>query len=56
MLEAGRAHDFPLPIALTAHELFAEASAMGLGREDDAAVVKVYAAKGDLSLPSPKGG
>ncbi|WP_119269388.1 L-threonate dehydrogenase [Taklimakanibacter deserti] len=54
VLEAGRVLDFPLPIASTAHRLFAEAAAMGLGREDDAAVVKVYSAEAGLPLPSAK--
>lgn len=56
VLDAGQALGFPLPIASTAHQLFAQAAAMGLGREDDAAVVKVYAAEADLPLPSPKAG
>lgn len=56
VLDAGQALGFPLPIASTAHRLFAQAAAMGFGREDDAAVVKVYAADADLPLPSPKAG
>jgi 3-hydroxyisobutyrate dehydrogenase len=55
VLDAGRALGFPLPIAAAAHGRFAEASAAGLGREDDAAVVKVYAAEAGLDLPPRKG-
>jgi 3-hydroxyisobutyrate dehydrogenase len=55
VLDAGRTLGFPLPIAAAAHGRFAEASAAGLGREDDAAVVKVYAAEAGLDLPPRKG-
>jgi 3-hydroxyisobutyrate dehydrogenase len=33
---------FPLPMAALAHQLFLGAAAMGLGNQDDAAVVKVF--------------
>ena len=42
VLDIGRAHRFPLPMAATAHQQFLAAAAAGLGRLDDAAVVKVY--------------
>jgi 3-hydroxyisobutyrate dehydrogenase len=42
VLETGRALRFPLPLAAAAHQLFLMAAAAGLGREDDAAVVKVF--------------
>lgn len=42
VLDSGREQRFPLPIAAAAHQLFLAAAAAGLGREDDAAVVKVY--------------
>jgi 3-hydroxyisobutyrate dehydrogenase len=42
VLETGRALKFPLPLAAAAHQLFLMAAAAGLGREDDAAVVKVF--------------
>jgi putative dehydrogenase len=52
VLETAKALSFNLPIAEVAHRLFATASAKGLGREDDAAVIKVYADNCGLSLPS----
>lgn len=42
VLESGKSLKFPLPIASTALQMFLMAAAAGLGREDDAAVVKVY--------------
>jgi 3-hydroxyisobutyrate dehydrogenase len=42
VLDAGRELRFPLPLAAAAHQLFLMAAAAGLGREDDAAVVKVF--------------
>src|SRR6266849_5302192 len=42
VLDTGRALRFPLPLTGAAHQLFLMAAAAGLGREDDAAVVKVY--------------
>ena len=42
VLEAGRALRFPLPMAAAAHQQFLAAAGAGHGREDDAAVVKVY--------------
>ena len=51
VLETGRALKFPLPIASIAHQLFVMASASGYAREDDAAVAKVYAGTGGVTLP-----
>lgn len=51
----GEAADFPLPLSQTALSLFKEAQAAGFGREDDSAVAKVYAAKGDVTLPGTNG-
>jgi 3-hydroxyisobutyrate dehydrogenase len=51
VLEEGDAAGFPLPITKIAAELFNQASAVGLGREDDAAVAKVYAKQAGISLP-----
>lgn len=51
----GRAADFPLPLSETALSLFKEAQDAGYGREDDSAVAKVYAAKGDITLPGQSG-
>ena len=42
VLEEGRGFRFPLPLAAAAHQQFLAAAAAGFGREDDAAVVKVY--------------
>lgn len=42
--DAGRELKFPLPLSSTALQLFTMASATGLGKEDDAAVFKVYPA------------
>lgn len=42
VLDAGQERRFPLPLSATAHQLFLAAAAAGLGREDDAAVVKVF--------------
>ena len=54
VLETGKALTFSLPVAATAHQLFLAASAKGLGREDDSAVVKVYADQAGLKLPPKK--
>ena len=42
VLDTARATIFPLPLASTAHQMFMQASAAGHGREDDAAVIKVF--------------
>ena len=42
MLDAAHAARFPLPLAATAHQMFLQASAAGHGREDDAAVIKIF--------------
>jgi 3-hydroxyisobutyrate dehydrogenase len=42
VLDTGRGNTFPLPLAAAAHQLFMMASAAGYGKDDDAAVVKVY--------------
>jgi 3-hydroxyisobutyrate dehydrogenase len=51
VLDAARANRFPLPLAATAHQMFLQASAAGHGREDDAAVIKVFPG---IELPSPQ--
>lgn len=51
VLAAGEGNRFPLPLTAAAHQLFLAAAAKGLGREDDAAVVKVYAELAGLALP-----
>ena len=42
VLEAGKTARFPLPLTATAHQMFMMAAAAGLGREDDAAVIKIF--------------
>ena len=42
VLEGGRGLGAALPMAKAAHELFSAASAAGMGREDDSALVKFY--------------
>ncbi len=42
VLDTARASKFPLPLASTAHQMFMQASAAGHGREDDAAVIKIF--------------
>ena len=43
VLEAGKENKLALPLAAAAHQLFLAASAQGMGRMDDAAIVKIYA-------------
>ena len=50
VLDTGRALRFPLPLTGAAHQLFLMAAAAGLGREDDAAVVKVYEKLAGISI------
>jgi 3-hydroxyisobutyrate dehydrogenase len=42
VLDTAFASKFPLPLASTAHQMFMQASASGHGREDDAAVIKIF--------------
>jgi putative dehydrogenase len=42
VLDTARASKFPLPLASTAHQMFMQASSAGHGREDDAAVIKIF--------------
>jgi 3-hydroxyisobutyrate dehydrogenase len=42
VLQAGKTLSFPLPLTAAAMQLFLAAESMGFGRNDDAAVVKVY--------------
>jgi 3-hydroxyisobutyrate dehydrogenase len=51
VLDAARQAGFAAPLTAAALEQFRAASAMGLGREDDAAVAKVYAHNAGLTLP-----
>jgi 3-hydroxyisobutyrate dehydrogenase len=47
---AGHAH-FPTPLARAAHAIFEDASRLGHGHEDDAAIIKVYQALSGIALP-----
>jgi len=42
VLDTARGSSFPLPLASTAHQMFMQASSAGHGREDDAAVIKIF--------------
>jgi 3-hydroxyisobutyrate dehydrogenase len=42
VLEAGKKCTFPLPLTAAAHQMFLMAAAAGHGREDDAAVIKIF--------------
>ncbi len=55
VLDAARAAKFAAPITAAALQQFIAASGMGLGREDDAAVAKVYARNASLALPEKSG-
>jgi L-threonate 2-dehydrogenase len=45
VLDAGEAAKVGLPLSALARQMFLQASGMGLGREDDSRVVKVYRGK-----------
>lgn len=51
VLDAARAARFSAPLTAAALQQFIAASGSGLGREDDAAVAKVYARNAGLTLP-----
>ena len=51
VLDTARATKFPLPLASTAHQMFMQASNAGHGREDDAAVIKIFPG---IDLPQKK--
>lgn len=51
VLEMGRQRDFPLPLASTALQLFLMTAAMGMDRDDDASVARLYARLAGLQLP-----
>ncbi len=48
VVDAARAHGFPVSLASKAHEMFVQASRAGYGREDDSAVIKIFAG---IALP-----
>ncbi len=49
--DMARAEKFPVPVAASALNMFLGAAGMGMGREDDAAVAKVYARLSGTKLP-----
>jgi 3-hydroxyisobutyrate dehydrogenase len=51
VLDAARQLSFPLPLAAAAQQLYLATAAAGHGAEDDAAVIKFYAAMAGLDLP-----
>ncbi len=51
VMDIARSARFSAPISAAALQQFLAASGMGLGREDDAAVAKVYARNAGLTLP-----
>jgi L-threonate 2-dehydrogenase len=51
VLDVARTSKFAAPLTAAALQQFIAASGMGLGREDDAAVAKVYARNAGLKLP-----
>ncbi|MFF2508239.1 L-threonate dehydrogenase [Streptomyces sp. NPDC058067] len=53
VLDSVRSEKFPLPLSATAHQMFLQASASGLGREDDSAVIKIFPG---IELPGAKTG
>ena len=53
VLDTARATKFPLPLSSTAHQMFMQASSAGHGREDDAAVIKIFPG---ITLPVARGG
>ncbi|SFA62392.1 3-hydroxyisobutyrate dehydrogenase [Paracoccus halophilus] len=56
VLDAARASNFAAPLTAAALQQFIAASGMGLGREDDAAVAKVYARNAGMVLPAASSG
>ncbi len=51
VLDVARSSRFAAPLTAAALQQFVAASGMGLGRQDDAAVAKVYARNASLTLP-----
>ncbi len=51
VLEEGKRSQFPLPLSAAAHQQYLSAAGMGLGGEDDSAVVKVYQKLTGIELP-----
>lgn len=52
VLDAAKSANFSTPITATVLQQYMLAVAMGLGKEDDAAIAKTYARNGGLTLPA----
>jgi 3-hydroxyisobutyrate dehydrogenase len=51
VLDTAQHENFPTPLARVAHTLYEDASRLGFGKEDDAALIKVYRALAGIELP-----
>jgi putative dehydrogenase len=51
VLEEGKRNQFPLPLSAAAHQQYIGAAGIGLGGEDDSAVIKVYQKMSGITLP-----
>lgn len=49
--DMARTAKFPVPVAASALQMFLAAAGMGMGRDDDASVARVYARLGSATLP-----
>jgi 3-hydroxyisobutyrate dehydrogenase len=49
--DMARTAKFPVPVAASALQMFLAAAGMGMGRDDDASVARVYARLGGATLP-----
>ena len=56
VLDIAKSANFSAPITAIALQQYVAAASAGLGREDDAAVAKVYARNAGLTLPGTKAG
>lgn len=50
VLQTGKEQRFPLPVSAAAHQMFLMAAAAGFGRQDDAAVVRVFEQLADVEV------
>jgi len=55
VLDVGKNLPLGLPLSAAAHQMFISAEGMGLGEDDDSAVIKAYQATGGFDLPEKKG-
>jgi len=51
VIETSKREGVPLPVSAAAYKQFIAAKDMGLGGEDDAALIKVYTALGGIEVP-----